>query len=224
MRDAIECLDTYKRNPENCLTAKDIFKCSVDDAQYKTLISNTNDEVLSLFSLISGTIKIVLERQMALYLKDEPCEAEKQNLLSAPLHNLTAERIMEMLDAYHKKASNATTLYTEALIKSRANNTIRWLANNPRKEKLISFSLGKGRLRRKMSVDDQRKIEDIVIDHTKTKMDEMGNKMSKAIGKRMARLIKGMLHLNDCIVICSVKIFKGFIVLLLSLVIMKCYQ
>ena len=48
------------------------------------------------------------------------------------LHYITWRRNMRMLDAYHKM-SNATTLYTEALVKSKANNTIGWLANDLRK-------------------------------------------------------------------------------------------
>ena len=55
----------------------------------------------------------------------EPTEDEKKHLLSAPHHNLRGrERVMGMLDAYHKRSNNANILYMESLVKSRSNSTV----------------------------------------------------------------------------------------------------
>ena len=100
-----------------------------------------------LFRLITGIIEVI-EQQM--YDSNIPTPMASQTL-SAPAHNMFAEKTLGLADYHFRNAHNVKIGLVDAKVKSKINKTLPWLCSKPHneQEKIIKFCIGqaqKGKL------------------------------------------------------------------------------
>ena len=101
-----------------------------------------------LFRLITGIIEVI-ERQMYDYIEGNlsniPTPMASQTL-SAPAHNMFAEKILGLADYHFSNAHNVKVGFVDAKVKSKMNKTLPWLCSKPHneQERIIKFCIGQG--------------------------------------------------------------------------------
>ena len=63
------------------------------------------------------------------------------SVLSAPAHNMFAEKTLGLADYHFRNAHNVKIGFVDAKVKSKINKTLPWLCSKPQKEqeKLLNF-------------------------------------------------------------------------------------
>ena len=90
---------------------------------------------------------------------------------AAPAHNMQAERIMAMCDSQARRMPNITPQYVDTRVKSRSNNTVRWLKGIPEEKRIsaISFARGREGMNRLTKEKEREKVQTEIAKRMKVK-------------------------------------------------------
>ena len=94
-----------------------------------------------LFRLITGIIEVI-ERQMYDNIEIQHSTPMASQTLSAPAHNMLAEKTLGLADYHFRNAHNVKIGFVDAKVKSKINKTLPWLCSNltMSRKKLLNFA------------------------------------------------------------------------------------
>ena len=155
----------------------------------------------SLSDLLSTLAKATgdkIANQMKKYLTGPFADPTPQMLLdtvSAPVHNMWAERTLGILDALKARAPNATLGFLAPKVMAQMNQTLEWIESKDvdEQKRMIQFSVGRGRLAKKMREERSKKIQEVMFDRQKVK----SHQKDVAARNVLLKDVKGKLNDRD---------------------------
>lgn len=192
---AVKNIVKFKRNPLHLIhSSVDVFgmKVDEDDKVLKSLQNITDKTQLSkvLAALLLSTEEVI-NRQLQPYLSGQLSKPTTELLkatVSAPPHNMQAERCFSLLDFFIRQAPYVTIGYLDSKIKAKINKTIEWLESQPveEQEKLVHFAVRRGAYLRKTCKQLQHGVDEEIY----KRRIEAQKKRDKTKTKKIERVVK----------------------------------
>ena len=148
-------LCTFKDSPMQILESNsDVFGMPIDESSDEVLsslrstaLSAPDKECIGgiLLQLITSTIEVI-KKQMEEYIDGGLASLPPSNALqtlSAPVHNMFAEKTLGLADHHLRRSQNAKIGFVDGKVKTRINRTLAWLSNKTKQEqdKIVQFSI-----------------------------------------------------------------------------------
>ena len=112
-----------------------------DDCTFDSLhilyMSSDTDLIHSLAKQLAEGFTQVLEKQLQAYISGDILQ-KVPSALSAPVHNMYAERVLGMVDAQRHRAPNASMQFLDSKVKYTLNGTEEWL--NTQENDIITYA------------------------------------------------------------------------------------
>ena len=132
------------------------------------------NNLLELLRALAKATASKISSQMKAYISGPYAKPTEDMLLasvSAPVHNMWAERTLGILDALKARAPNASLGFLEPKVRAQMNKTLEWVESKDvfEQREMIQFCVGRGRVARKMREERGRKTQDVLFDRQKIK-------------------------------------------------------
>ena len=142
----LQNLCTFKDSPMQILESRsDAFGMPIDETSDEvlsslrsTVLSASDKERLGgiLLQLITCMIEVI-RKQMGEYIDGRLANLPQSNAfqtLSAPAHNMFAEKTLGLADHHLRRSQNAKIGFVDGKVKTRINRTLAWLSNKTKQE------------------------------------------------------------------------------------------
>lgn len=172
-----------------CTSETDAFRQPLDS------LDNVLQSLLAAGSLNLDCVKAVVsamlavcERQLAFYLQEEDYTPQQTEMArAAPAYNMQSERIMAMCDSQTRRMPYSRPDYVEARVKSRSNETLKWLQGQTKEqqESVINFARSRGTVARQQKKEQQKKVQAEIV----RRMREKARKKDEALRRKVERQV-----------------------------------
>ena len=151
IKESVEVLLKASQEPKLLFGSDlDMFQNHLEmDEELLSLINDISSRVLEKIAGLCSILAGVIEKQYSVYYFQHTfTEKELTETQNAPLHNILSEHLLGIVDVWVRKSPNASIDFVSSVLKAKHNNTMEWLLlkSYEEKEKLIRFSIGRGRV------------------------------------------------------------------------------